>query len=367
MESKLKKIVLIGPVYPYKGGIAHYTAALYRELNKEYNVSLISYKLQYPKFLFKKEQKDCGNIQEKIDEAQFLLNTANPINIFRTALKIKKIKPQLLILQWWHPYFSPCNRLLQWFLKKVKVLYICHNVLPHERFLGDRRLTKLALEGGNGFITQSASDTRELRNLLPEAKYIAAVHPTYGNFNYDKISVKEARERLGISEDRQVLLFFGFVREYKGLKYLLSAMPLIASQLSDVELWVVGEFGEDRQMYVKLIEELHISPYVRLVDQYVPDREIQKYFAASDLVVIPYESATQSGIVQIAYGFGKPVVATEVGGLPDVVTHGKTGYLVRTKNERAIGDAVIRFLRKISQRNSMKIYKRKRDAFPGSV
>ena len=343
MEDKLEKIVIIGPIYPYRGGIAHYTAAFYRELKKEYDVSLISYKMQYPRFLFKKPQTDSANIRERIEEARFLLNTANPVNIIRTARYIRRLHPQLLILQWWHPYFAPCNRLLLWVLKKVKTIYICHNVFPHERFPMDRQLTKAALRKGNGFIVQSSMDAEDLHQILPGAKCITAVHPTYGEFDYIGMSRQAAREALGIKEGRKVLLFFGFVREYKGLKHLLRAMPSVISQIPETELWVVGEFGADREEYVQIIRTLDLDKNLQLIDSYVPDEEIQKYFAASDLVVLPYESATQSGVVQIAYGFGRPVIATRTGGLADVVSDGRTGYLVPVKDEKALADAVVRF------------------------
>lgn len=345
MKNKLEKIVMIGPVYPYRGGIAHYTAALYKELKKKYEVSLISYKLQYPKFLFKKPQKDYSNDKGKIEEARFCLNTANPFNVVKTALQIKKQKPDLVIMQWWHPYFAPCDVILLKLLKKCRVLFICHNVFPHERFLMDKKLTKLTLKRGDGFITQSAMDAEDLKSIVPDAKCITAVHPTYGGFDYSHMSMEEARTLLGIEEGKKVLLFFGFVREYKGLKHLLSAMPSILEKLPEAELMVVGEFGNDREDYLKIVEEKKLSSSLKLVDKYVPDTEIQKYFAASDLVILPYESATQSGIVQIAFGFHKPVTATRVGGLPDVITDGKTGYLVPARDAQALADAVVRFFK----------------------
>lgn len=343
MNHKLEKIVLIGPVYPYRGGIAHYTGALYKELVKKYDVTLISFKMQYPKFLFKKPQKDETNVQEKIDAAQFILHTANPFNILKVAWKIGKSKPDLLIMQWWHPYFAPCNWILLKVLRKVKTVFICHNVFPHERFPMDRKLTKIVLKLGNGFVTQSDMDTHDLKSILPEANCITAVHPTYDKFNYENMSMAQARKQLGIEKDKKVLLFFGFVREYKGLKHLLRAMPSITDKCENTELWVVGEFGDDREDYLEMIKETKVENRIKLVDQYVPDTQIQKYFAASDLVVLPYESATQSGIVQIAYGFSKPVIATEVGGLPDVVLHEKTGFLVPAKDHQALAEAVVRF------------------------
>lgn len=338
------KIVLIGPVYPYKGGIAHYTSLLYRALAKEHEVTLISYKMQYPKLLFKKEQKDYSNDMFKIEGAQFLINTANPVNFLRIGSKIKKMCPDLVVFQWWHPYFAPCYRLLVASIgKNIKKLFICHNVFPHERFPLDRWLTRLVLKNGDLFIVHSKSDERDLLTIRPNAKYRQNPHPTYDAFKIHGFSKAQARERLEISNDAKVLLFFGFVREYKGLKHLLRAIPELKNTFSDIKLMVVGSFGDDKEDYINIIKEKNIQSYIRLIDEYTPDHEVEKYFAACDLVVCPYESATQSGIVQIAYGFEKPVIVTNVGGLPDVVKNEKTGYIVKTGDADAIAGAVTDF------------------------
>ena len=285
--DRMKKIVLIGPVYPYKGGISHYTGLMYKALKEKYDVMMVSYKMQYPKILFKKEQRDYSNDAFKINETNYWINTANPFNIIQTAKKINKWKPDMVIIQWWHPYFAPCYCILSSFLKNTKILYVCHNVFPHERFPMDKFLTKTTLKHGNCYIVQS--------------------------------------------------------RQYKGLKHLINAMPIIQDKLKSVRLMVVGDFGDDKQSYLDLIRENHCEKAIDICDGYIPDQEVEKYFAACDLVVCPYESATQSGIIQIAYGFDKPVVATNVGGLPDVVKDKKTGYLVEAKSPDEIAKAIIDF------------------------
>lgn len=343
MENQLKKIVLIGPVYPYKGGISHYTGLMYRALSSKYDVKMVSYKMQYPKLLFKKEQKDFSNDTFKIEGTNYWIHTANPLNLVHTAKKIREEKPDLVIFQWWHPYFAPCYWILGKLLRRCKVLFVCHNVFPHERFPLDRFLTKLVLRQGDYFITQSKMDAEDLLGIDKKADYVQAVHPTYNAFKFEDMTKDEARSRLGISNEENVLLFFGFVREYKGLKHLLRAMPLIKNELTSVKLLVVGDFGEDKQDYMDLIGELKIGGVLEIHDGYIPDKEVEKYFAASDLVVLPYESATQSGIVQIAYGFEKSVVVTDVGGLPDVVNDGETGYVVEPKKPDALADAIRRF------------------------
>lgn len=343
--KRREKIILIGPVYPYKGGISHYTGLMCKELTKRHDVEMISYKMQYPKFLFHKEQRDYSNDSFKIEDAEYLLNTANPVNIVRTAHHIRRKKPDMVVIQWWHPYFAPCYFLLTRFMGRQNVVFVCHNVFPHERFPMDKVLTRLALKGGSHFIVHAAKEAKELTKIQPHPDYVITPHPTYNAFRFEGMSREQAREKQSIGQEEHILLFFGYVREYKGLKYLLRAMPQICREDEKMRLWVVGEFGSDKEDYLQLIRELAIENRVQVRDSYTPDREVEKYFAAADLVVLPYTSATQSGIVQIAYGFTRPVVVTDVGGLPDVVEDGETGYIVEPENPQAIADAVVRFFR----------------------
>lgn len=338
-----EKIVLIGPVYPYKGGISHYTGLMYRALAKKYDVYMMSYKLQYPKFLFKKEQRDYDNDAFKIEDTDFQINTANPFNWIASARKIKKLNPDVVIIQWWHPYFAPCYWTMRKLLGKTKVLYVCHNVFPHERFPMDKFLSKMVLSKGDCFIVQSSQDETDLLSIKKGARYRKTVHPTYNAFKLQDMSKEEGRKLLNLLNEQQVLLFFGFVREYKGLKHLLRAMPAVTEKLANVKLLVVGDFAGDKDDYLQIIDELKINEFIEIHDGYIPDKEVEKYFAASDVVVLPYESATQSGIVQIAYGFEKPVIVTNVGGLPEVVINDKTGYVVEPFNHEQLSDSVIRF------------------------
>lgn len=341
---KNKKIVLIGPVYPYKGGIAHYTSLLYKALSQKYDVEMISYKMQYPGILFRKEQRDYRNDVFKVETAQFLIHTANPLNIIKTAVQIKNMHPDLVIMQWWHPYFAPCYRIMEAvFGKKTKKMFVCHNVFPHERFPLDRVLTKLVLNQADYFLLHSESDVGDLRTIRPDAQYRLNPHPSYNVFKIRDITKRQAREELLLSAEEKVLLFFGFVREYKGLKYLIAAMPEVRRQLGRVRLIVAGSFGSDRVSYLHMIDEYEVNDCIEVVDGYIADNEVEKYFAACDIVVLPYESATQSGIVQIAYGFEKPVIVTNVGGLPDVVADGQTGYIVERGNSKQLADAIIRY------------------------
>lgn len=339
------KIVLIGPVYPFKGGIAHYTSLLCRALRSKHDVCMVSYKMQYPKLLFKKEQRDYSNKSFQVEDTRFWINTANPFNVIRTAQKIKKMKPDAVIIQWWHPYFAPCYYILARCLKKFSIIMTCHNVFPHERFPFDRFLTRLVLKQADGYVVQSHLNERDLLRVSPKANYVVTPHPTYNAFKMQGLSKAEAREILGIGSSIPMLLFFGFVREYKGLKYLIDALEEVKRIIPDIQLWIVGDFGEDKAEYLEQIQRNDLCQSIHLAEGYIPDQEVEKYFAASDLVVLPYVSATQSGIVQIAYGFEKPVVVTNVGGLPDVVDNGKTGYVVESQSADAIADAILKFYR----------------------
>lgn len=342
-----KKIVIIGPVYPYKGGIAHYTALMYRALIAENDVTLVSYSMQYPKLLFRREQRDWENKTFKIAEAVYWINTANPISCMNAAKKINKLNPDMVIIQWWHPYFAPCYFIMMKFLKKsIQKIFVCHNVFPHERFVMDRQLTKLVLGSGDAFIVHSELDKNDLLEIKPNAVLKKTFIPTYNAFKLNNISKGNAREMLDLPEDEKVLLFFGFVREYKGLKWLIKAMPLIIKRLSNVKLLIVGDFGADKDVYLSLMEECGITNEIEVYDGYIPDGEVEKYFAACDLVVCPYESATQSAIVQTAYGFEKPVIATNVGGLPEVVEDNRTGYIVESKNPIMLADRICEFYEK---------------------
>lgn len=340
--KKLNKIVLVGPVYPFKGGISHYTGLLCRELRKTYDVAMMSFKMQYPRLLFRTEQKDYENKAFAVENTDFAINTANPINWIGCIRKIKKLDPDLMILQWWHPYFAPCYiGILKMLPKEIGVLFICHNVFPHERFPLDKWLAKHTLNQGKYYIVQSAMDERDLYSIIQHPLVARAVHPTYKTFRLRGMGKQEARDSLGIPQEQKILLFFGFVREYKGLKHLIKALPKVAEEYPECRLWIAGDFGRAEEEYRELIAECGMEQYIVVRDGYIPDCEIEPYFAACDAVVLPYESATQSGIVQMAFGFGKPVIVTESGGLPDVVEDGRTGYVVPPKDAAALAGAII--------------------------
>ncbi|MBR5419978.1 MAG: glycosyltransferase [Lachnospiraceae bacterium] len=342
-RRKLKRIAVIGPVYPYKGGISHYTGLLVQTLKKKYETVCFSFSLQYPKILFRKEQKEYGNNSFGISDTYFVINTADPFNWRKAAKKIRASQPDLVVLQWWHPYFAPCYQGMLRALKDIPVAFICHNVLPHERFPLDAFLTKGTLKRASFCIVHSGQDREDLGRLLPQMPARRSVHPSYNAFKIKDMSRSEARQMLSLEEDEKVLLFFGLVRKYKGLDILIDAAAGCAARVPKLRILVVGDFGKHKEEYTKRIEESAAADCFVIRDGYVPDAEVEPYFAAADLCVCPYRSATQSGIVQIAFGFGLPVIATAVGGLPEAVTDGRTGYIVPPENPAALSAAIARY------------------------
>lgn len=341
----MKKIMMIGPVYPFTTGLSYYVGLLYRQLCKKHDVTLYSYSMQYPKFMYKKKQRDYEDDTVKVDDVEYILNSANPFNWISVKRRIKKERPETLILQWLHPYFAPCYWFLTRKLKNTTVLYICHNALPHERFPLDRWLTKTTLSHADYIVAHSQSDAQELQEMLPKSKVEINPHPAYNFFKIKDMTMEEGRNILKIKQEQKVLLFFGLIREYKGLKHLLNAMPRIIEKYPDVKLLIAGDFGksDNEKFYRDMMSELNIERNVDVYGGHIPITEVEKFFAACDMVVLPYESATQSGVIQVAYSFDKTVLATNVGGLPDVVSDGETGYVVEPQNPDKIADAVIDF------------------------
>ncbi|MBO4902897.1 MAG: glycosyltransferase family 4 protein [Lachnospiraceae bacterium] len=341
------KIVMIGPVYPFKTGLSYYVSLLYMQLKKHHDVTLLSYTMQYPRLLYKKPQKDYEDDTLKIEDAEFVLNSANPFSCLKTAAKINKLQPDLVIFQWLHPYFAPCYTIIAKHIKTAKTLFMCHNVFPHERFILDKKLTKMTLKQGDYFTVHAKSDAEDLLSILPDANLQVTVHPAYNFFKQKDLSRAQAREFLNIPDEAKVLLFFGLVREYKGLRHLLDALKILKDEDPEntrgLHLLIAGDFAGGRPEYDAYIDTLGISGMLNITDGHIPIGEVEKFFAACDLVVLPYEDATQSGVIQVAYSFDKPVLATRVGGLPDVVFDGETGYLVEPKRPDLIAQAVLDF------------------------
>jgi glycosyltransferase involved in cell wall biosynthesis len=331
----------VGTAYPMRGGIAQFNALLCRELAREHEVSFFSFKRQYPSLFFPgKTQIEAGDDPAPVG-ARAIVDSIDPLNWRRAAGQIAREAPDALLFKYWMPFFAPCFGTIARRVKAktgCKVVLICDNIVPHERRLLDGALTRYMLEASDAFIVMSKSVLDDLHRFRPDARVELVHHPLYTHFG-EPMDRVEARRLLGWKEDDRVLLFFGFVRKYKGLDVLLRAMPRIRAA-TGARLVVLGEFYEDRAPYDRIVAELGLSEIVTMTGDYVPNESVGKHFSASDLVVLPYRSATQSGIVQVAYQLEIPVICTRVGGLEEMVRDGETGLLVPSEDEAALASAV---------------------------
>jgi len=362
------KICVIGPTYPYRGGISHYNTLLCENLKKRHDVKSVSFKRLYPSFLYPgKDQKDLNSKITIKTDSEYLIDSINPLTWIYTFLSIKKEQPDILIFQWWTPFFTPVYFTISFlirYLTNTKILMICHNVLPHEKKKMDKILTKMVYKNADFFIVHSEEDLRNLRALIPNVDAKQTHHPTYDYFKTgNKINLHlRSKEELNLNQKNKTILFFGFVRDYKGLNYLIEAMPKVLEK-QKVDLLIVGEFWEDKEKYIDQIKQLGIENYVHIIDRYVPNEEVSLYFSVADVVVLPYISATQSGIIQIAYGFDKPVITTNVGGLPDVVKNGKTGFIVPSGDANALSKAIVSYFEGKKEREFQVNIKKQKDIF----
>jgi glycosyltransferase involved in cell wall biosynthesis len=338
-------VAVLGPFHPYRGGIAHHTTLLARALSEHHPVLGLNFTRLYPGVLFpgrsqmdeSAEPLDAGNVQ-----VHRVVDSMGPHTWPRAAALARRFGARLLVVQWWHPFFAPACAAVSRALNKqgAQVLYLCHNVLPHERKPFDSAFIRLGLGAADGYLVQSETDMQALEVLYPGRPRTLTPHPAYTFFARGGVDREAARARLGVVSP--VVLFFGLVRAYKGLDVLLRAVARARSRVP-ITLVVAGEFYQDRAPYETLIAELGIADAVRLHDRYVPNEEVETYFSAADLVVLPYVSATQSGIAQIALSFERPVLVTQVGGLPEAVRPGETGIVVPPNDPEAMANALVEF------------------------
>lgn len=337
------RIVIIGPAFPFRGGIAHFNALLYKHLSKRHSVEVMTFSRQYPKILFPgTSQVESGSGGFAIP-AEPIIDSINPLTWLSTARRIKRSQPDLVIFAHWLPFFGLCYGSIMRLLKRktnLRVLLLCHNIVPHEKRIGDRLFTRFLFRYVDYFIVQSKKVEKDLLFFVPEAKYVLSPHPVYELFG-EPVQKNYAKREIGF-DDEKIILFFGFVRPYKGLDLLLHAMPRILDRVK-LRLLVVGEFYEDIQQYIAILRSNGSEGHVTFISQYVEESRVSFYFSASDIVVLPYRSATQSGIVPIAYQLDKPVIATDVGGLSEVVKQGKTGFIVPPNDSESLAEAVIKF------------------------
>jgi glycosyltransferase involved in cell wall biosynthesis len=342
------KIVIVGTAYPLRGGIAHFNALLARHLSARHTVETVTFKRQYPSILFPgTTQDEQGDLGGGVAPAPQLVDSINPFNWISVGRRLRREGPDLLIFKYWLPFFGPCFGTIAGAARRngrTKALFICDNILPHEHRPGDRLFTRYAFRRADYFIVQSDAVERDLMEHFPGSRYRKVPHPVYENFG-QSLEKARAREALSLSA-RNIILYFGYVRPYKGLLVLIEAMARLkerSAALGGVQLLAVGEYYDDESKYRQRVRELGLEGSVKFVPEYVPNELVAPYFSAADIVVLPYLSATQSGIVQIAYNFNKPVIATAVGGLAEVVLDGRTGFIVPPDDPGALADAILRF------------------------
>lgn len=342
------KFSYISTFFPLRGGIAHFNTLLYRELvTRGHQLKAITFSRQYPKLFFPgKTQEESGGGEDIFKtHAEVLLDSINPFSWIRVGLHVRKDAPNILLFKYWITFFAPSYftvSLVAKAFRKTKVIFILDNFFPHERRPGDALLHALATRTADGYIAMSDKVEQDLQKHLPDAPYVKAPHPVYNIFG-DAIAKTAARALLGLNPNEKVILFFGYIRKYKGLDLLLDALPQILKKHPDLKLLVAGEFYGDEEEYRKKIGDLGLWEHILLKSDYIPNHEVARYFCAADCIVLPYRSATQSGIAQIAYHFERPAIATNVGGLKEVVLDGKTGILSPNSKPEEIAKAVIRF------------------------
>ncbi|MBN8696948.1 MAG: glycosyltransferase [Bacteroidetes bacterium] len=343
MSATNQKVIIVGPAFPLRGGIANFNEAFCRAIGKAGKDSrIISFSLQYPNFLFPgKTQFDSGKGPQDI-AIETRINSINPFTWWSVARRIKKERPDYIIIRYWLPFMGPClgtiARLVKW-RTNIKVIAITDNVIPHEKRIGDSLFTKYFVRSCHGFVAMSQAVLDDLNVFTDSSNKAFLPHPIYDIFG-DKQERISSLKHLNLDIDKKYILFFGFIRKYKGLDLLLEAMADERIKQLGIKLIVAGEFYEDPEPYKQLIENKGISDRVILRTEYIESEEVKYYFSAANIVAQPYRTATQSGVTQIAYHFEKPMLVTSVGGLPEIVPHNKVGY-VTAIDPVSIADAIV--------------------------
>ena len=336
---------IIGPTYPYRGGIAHYTTLLSKAVRQSNEVLLISFSRQYPNWLFPGKSDKDPSQQPVQTDAEYCLDPLNPLRWVKTYKKIMAWAPDIIIFQWWHPFFTPVWTFLIRSLKRsahrAKIIVICHNVKPHETggFLMKKLLPlalKSALGKADAYIVHSKMDGKDLETVIPKANYAVTSLPTYAELGHHASEVSFFQP----PENTPLLLFCGFVRPYKGVDVLIESMHILLKRLS-VHLIIAGEFWQNGEQQIQQkIDQFQLNDKITIFNQYLPDEQLTALVKMADVITLPYRSATQSAIVQMAFGHERPVITTDVGGLAEAVTHGKTGLVVPPEDPQAFAQAI---------------------------
>ena len=343
------RIVLIGPAYPIRGGNALFVAHLYESLAAVNDVKVISYSRLYPDFLFPGvRQTDVSCVAIKKHPAAHIIDCLNPFTWRKAARLAASMNPDMLVFTWWNPFFGFIVRTIALAFKrraKKPVVIVVENVISHEGRWIDVFLTKIALQTADRFLVLSKVVEEGMRKLYPQIKVFRSSLPIYDCYQTsEQLTQQQAQQQLGLA-GKNVILFFGYIRQYKGLMNLIEALPLIRNQVSNAHLLIVGEFYDNPQPYLNTIKRLDLGANITIINEYVANEAVHVYFTAANLAVLPYNEATQSGILSIAYGFAKPVVITDVGGLAELVDDGKTGFIVPPHDIPKLADSVIRYFK----------------------
>ena len=348
----MAKVIIIGPAHPLRGGLATFDHRLARAFQEAgHTCTIWSFALQYPAFLFPGKSQFTDEPAPEGIPIRTAINSSNPLNWVKVGNALAKEAPDIIVVRYWLPFMGPAlGTLLRRARKNKRTTVICiaDNIIPHEKRPGDQSFTRYFIKACDGFITMSEKVMQDLRTLTLKPAQLVP-HPLYDTFG-PPVSMKEARAHLNLPPDDPIILFFGFIRKYKGLDLLLKAVSDLQSAFSDqsaisqLKLLVAGEFYEDETAYQNQIDQLGIRNRVILKTNFIPDSEVRYYLCAANLLVQPYRNATQSGVTPLAYYFEKPMVVTNVGGLPALVPHGKSG-LVAAPEAGAIAAAVAQFFK----------------------
>lgn len=334
------KIAILSTAYPLRGGIAQFNALIYREFEKENDTKVFTFKRQYPNFLFPGETQYVtdDDVADPIPTVE-ILDTINPFSYWKTAREVKKYDPDILITKYWMTFFAPSLGTVLKRNKKAKRISILDNVIPHEKRFFDTPANKFFLKHNDGFVVMSDVVLKDLLSIKPDAKYLRIDHPVYNQFGAMQPK-PEALKELGLPEGKKYLLFFGFIRDYKGLDLLVEALSKLDD---DYHVIVAGEVYGSFDKYNSQIEALGLKNRVHTFTQYISDEEVKTYFSAADVCMLPYKSATQSGITAIAHHFEMPIIATDVGGLKESIEHGISGLIVDKAESGGIAKAAEAF------------------------
>lgn len=353
MSNNSKNIIIIGPAHPLRGGLASFNERLAKEfINTGNSVNIYTFSLQYPGFLFPGTTQFSTELAPKELKINVVINSVNPLNWIKIGNRIKKEKPDIILVRYWLPFMGPCLGTILRLSKKnnhTKVICLADNIIPHEKRFGDVGFTKYFVKPVDAFITMSKKVLKDLELFAPGKPASFIAHPLYDNFG-GKITKEEARLKLNISLTDQVILFFGFIRKYKGLDMLLEAIQQLQTnaalqQKLPIKLLIAGEFYEDSKPYEELIKELGIENSLIMRTNFIPDSEVKNYLCAANLVVQPYRNATQSGVTPLAYHFEVPMIVTRVGALPDMVPDNKVG-LIAEPNATSIAEKISEYFQK---------------------